>query len=316
MTSPQLSQTWHDRLTRARQLVRRAGLAFLVIGAVIGMAAGVKVFLVSPHPDDRDVAAISARISNQRDAAGQFAANFVGTVLTTAEDQRSVALQRFLTLPPNDNTAPLAVAGGPPPAVIDTPKVWSVIATGTAGEASLYSVLIMVQQHPYASAPSVTVYYRVPVSIWHFQPRAMDMPTPISAPGPGADITLGYPHPLNPAGPVYAVAAGFITTYLTASSGLDRYVVADSWITPMGGYQSVTIRSADADTEVASDPAPGDRLHVRVTVDAQTSQFANVRFAFPLTVENSGGTWMIADIDLTPQVATDTDTTPAQKSQP
>ncbi len=53
------------------------------------------------------------------------------------------------------------------------------------GEANLFSVIIVVQQRPYASASSSTIaFYRVPVSIWHYQPRAMDMPTPINDPGP------------------------------------------------------------------------------------------------------------------------------------
>jgi hypothetical protein len=41
---------------------------------------------------------------------------------------------------------------------------------------------------------------------------------------------------------------------------------------------------------------------VVATVVAQTAQFATVNLVYPLTVENSGGTWMIAAIDLTPQI--------------
>ena len=111
---------------------------------------------------------------------------------------------------------------------------------------------------------------------------------------------------------MYAVVNGFITTYLTATTGLDRYVVADSWITPIGGYQSAVIKTADADTEVADTAAPGTQIHVRATVIAQTSQFASVTFTFPLTVENSGGTWMIANIDFVPRRAGDAGTIPVK----
>jgi hypothetical protein len=316
MSTINMSRTWQNRVGRGRALGRRVGLAFLVLGAVMGLAAGVKVFLVAQHPDDADVAAITYRVGNQRDAAGQFAANFVGAVLTTPESRRAAALQRFITLPKADTVAPVAPASDPAPAVIDTPKVWSVVATGSAAEANLYSAIIMVQQRPYASAPSTMAFYRVPVSIWRYQPRAMDMPTPISDPGPGADVAIGYDHALSPSSPVYGVVAGFITTYLTATTGLDRYVVADSWIKPIGGYQSAVIRTADTDAEVPEQPAPGTQIHVRVTVSARTSQFATVPFTFPTTVENSGGTWMIADIDLNPQVATDSDAKPAGRTQP
>src|SRR5437879_1519826 len=98
--------------------------------------------------------------------------------------------------------------------------------------------------------------------IWRFQPRPMDMPTPMSDPGPGADITLRYDHALSATSPVYAVVAGFINTYLTSTSGLDRYVVADSWIKPIGGYQSAVIRTAATDAEVPDQPAAGTQIHV------------------------------------------------------
>jgi hypothetical protein len=315
MSTVAVSRTWRSRIARGRELARRLSLAVLVLGAAMGFAASIKVFLVAHHPDDNDIATITYRVSNQRDAAGQFAANFVGTVLTTPQSRRDAAVARFITLPQPDPQSSVP-ASDPAPAVIDTPKVWSVVDAGGVGEAHMYSAIIMVQQRPYASAPSAIAFYRVPVSIWRYQPRAMDMPTPISDPGPGADVAVDYGHSLNPASPVYAVVAGFINTYLTSTTGLDRYVVSDSWITPIAGYQSAVIRTAEADTEVPDQPAAGTKIHVRVTVTAQTSQFASVPFTFPLTVENSDGTWMISDIDLIPHIATDSDARPAGKSQP
>ncbi|WP_342228834.1 conjugal transfer protein [Mycobacterium avium] len=315
MSTMTMSRTWQNRINHGRGLARRIGVALLAFGALMGFAAGIKVFLVAHHPDDTDVTAIAYRVDNQRDAVGKRAAKFVAAVLTTPESQRTAVLQRFITLPKADTLAQPVPAADPAPAVIDTPEVWSVMPAGTAGEATLYSVIVTVEQRPYASAPPTTAYYRVPMSIWHYQPRPMDMPTPMSDPGPGADITLRYDHALNPTSPVYAVVAGFINTYLTSTSGLDRYVVADSWIKPIGGYQSAAIRTAAADAEIPEQPPTGTQIHVRVTATAQTSQFATVPFTFPLTVENSGGTWMIADIDLTPQVATDSDTKPAGKAQ-
>jgi hypothetical protein len=316
MSTFTMSRIWQTRINHGRGLVRRIGVALLAFGALIGFAAGVKVFLVAHHPDDTDVTAIAYRVDNQRDAVGKRAAKFVAAVLTTPESRRAAVLQRFMTLPKSDTVAQKAPAADPAPAVIDTPEVWSVIPAGTAGEANLYSVIVTVEQRPYASAPPTTAYYRVPMSIWRYQPRPMDMPAPMSDPGAGADITLSYDHALSPTSPVYAVVAGFINTYLTSTSGLDRYVMADSWITPIGGYQSAAIRTAAADSEVPDQPAAGTQIHVRVTANAQTSQFATVPFTFPLTVENSGGTWMIAHIDLTPKVATYSDSKPAGKAQP
>ena len=301
MRTVTLSQTWQQRLRHGRRLARTAGQVVLAICAVLGCAAGIKMFFVTAHPDDDDVAAIAHRVANQRDAAGQFAADFVAAVLTTTGTD-DAGLQRFITVSPSA-LGERAVTSGPPPAVINTPKVWSVVPAGGAGDADLYSVTVVVQQRAYASAAVARAFYRVPVAIWRFEPRAMDWPVPISDPGPGADVKAGYEHPLAPTNPVYAVVNGFINTYLTATTGLDRYVVADSWIKPVGGYHSAVITRVDTDTEVPDAAAPGIQIHVRATVLAQTSQFAPITFAFPLTVENNGGTWMITTIDFIPRPA-------------
>jgi hypothetical protein len=296
-----MSQTWQRRLHRVRRAARSAGLAVVAACAVFGCTAGIKTFFMPTHPDDREVTAIADRVANQRDAAGQFAADFVAAVLATPAAEHT-ALQQFITRPSSASTDRTA-GSAPPPAVINTPKVWSVVPAGSSGDADLYSATVVVQQRPYASANASRAFYRVPVAIWHFAPRAMDWPVPVSDPGPGADVKVGYDHPLPPTNPVFAVVAGFISTYLTATTGLDRYVVADSWIKPVGGYRSAVISTADTDVEVPEGAAPGTQIHVRATVLAQTSQFATIIFAFPLTVENNGGTWMITTIDPIPRPA-------------
>ena len=310
MDTSTMSRTWQRRVDTARRHGHRAATIAVTLCAVLGAAAALKVFLVTPHPTEADVAAITHRIDNQRAAAGQFGADCVGMFLTTSAS-KVAALQPCLTLP-TSQTAPQANrAAATPPWVINTPKVWSVIPQGSAGDADLYAVTIAVQQRPYASAEPTRAFYRLPVSVWHYQPRALDWPVPTSDPGAGADVTMRYDHPLSPSSRVYPVVAGFITTYLTSTTGLDRYVVADSWIKPIGGYQSVVMQSADATSEVTGTPDPDAQIHVRATVAAQTSQFATITFSFPLTVENSGGTWMIADIDFIPQVNDSADSVPA-----
>jgi Conjugative transposon protein TcpC len=305
-----LSRTWQRRVGAARRHSHRAATVAVTLCALLGGAAALKVFLVTPHPSEADVTAITNRIDNQRAAAGQFGADCVAMFVTTAAT-KVAALQPCLTLPKSQTVPQANRAAATPPWVINTPKVWSVIPQGSAGDADLYAVTVVVQQRPYVSAEPIRAFYRLPVSIWHYQPRALDWPVPTSDPGAGADVTMSYDHPLSPSGRVYAVVAGFITTYLTATTGLDRYVVADSWIKPIGGYQSAVIENADATSEVAGAAAPDAQIRVRATVTAQTSQFATINFSFPLTVENSGGTWMVADIDLIPQLNDRADSVPA-----
>jgi hypothetical protein len=305
-----MSRTWQRRVGTVRRRSHRAATIAVTLCAVLGAAAAVKVFLVTAHPTEADVIAITSRIDNQRAAAGQFGADCVGMFLSTPAT-KIAALQPCLTLLKSQTVPQASRAAATPPWVINTPKVWSVIPQGTDGDADLYAVTIVVQQRPYASAEPTRAFYRLPVSIWHYQPRALDWPVPTSDPGPGADVKMGYDHPLSPSSRVYAVVAGFITTYLTSNTGLDRYVVADSWIKPIGGYQSAVIQSADTTSEVTDTADPDAQIHVRATVVAQTSQFATITFTFPLTVENSGGTWMIADIDFIPQLNANAESVPA-----
>lgn len=300
---PRLSTTWRHRLEVGRRRLRGAARVVVVVCAVLGACAAAKVFGAASHPDDADVTAIATRVGNQRDAAGEFAADFVCAVLTTPASH-SAALQRFITLPEAAGSSESRASL--PAAVITTPKVWSVVPAGSAGDVDEYSVTIEVQQRPYASAEAARAFYRVPVAIWHYQPRAMDMPTPISDPGPGADVKLGYSHPLDPSNPVYPVVSGFISTYLTATSGLDRYVVADSWIKPVGGYHSAVVTTAATESAIPDVAAPGIRIRVHADVSTQTSQFAVLNFGFALTVENNSGTWMVADMDLIPQTSDET----------
>jgi hypothetical protein len=295
-----MSRTWQARLRRLRGHGGRAGRTAVLVAAVFGAAAGCKVFFAADHAD---FGATAQRVANQQDQVGAFAADFVTTWLTATTTQRA-ALQRFITL--TDDAVPLPST---PAAVITTPQVVSVIHTGGLGEADLYAATISVNERPYASAASTRAFYRVPVSMWHCQPRALELPARINGPGPGADLTIHYRHALSGDNPLFAVVSGFIHTYLTATTGLDRYVLANSALTPVGGYQSTELTAASADRAVPDAAAAGSRIHVLANVVAQTTQFADVSMVYPLALENSSGTWMVAAIDLTPEI-TDTEPNP------
>jgi Conjugative transposon protein TcpC len=288
-----LSRVWNARLLRWRSHARTAGMVALSAAALFGVAAAGKVFLA---PDRPDIAVIAQRVGNQGDQVGAFAADFVVTWLTATTAQRT-ALQRFITLADNPPALPTT-----PAAVVTAPQVVSVIHTGTTADADVYAATVSVTERAYASAQSVRSFYRVPVSMWNYQPRALTPPARINGPGPGADFTVGYQQTLSADSPVYALVRGFLTTYLTATTGLDRYVLADSGLMPVGGYQTAIVSTLSADGPVPDNAAPGTRIHVLATVIAQTAQFAIVNLVYPLTVENSGGTWMVAEIDLAPQI--------------
>jgi hypothetical protein len=294
-----LSRTWKARLGRWRGHTRAAATVALSAAAVFGAAAGCRVFLAPQHTD---IAAIAQRVGNQADQVGAFASDFVVTWLTATTAQRS-ALARFITLPDTAMTLPTT-----PAAVITAPQVASVIHTGTAGGADVYAATVSVTERPYASAQSVRSFYRVPVSMWNYQPRALMLPARINGPGPGADVRVAYPQALSADNPVAGLVRGFVSTYLTSTTGLDRYVLADSGLAPVGGYQSATVSALAADRPVPPNAPPGAQLHVLATVTAQTAQFATITLAYPLAVENSGGTWMVAAIELAPQLGDEAQT--------
>jgi hypothetical protein len=298
-----LSKTWKARLQRWRGHTSTAGNVALTAAAVFGAAAGCKVFLA---PDQPNIATIAQRVGNQHDQVGAFATDFVVSWLTATTSQHG-ALQRFVTVTDNALALPRT-----PAAVVTTPQVVSVIDNGSVGDAELYAATISVNERPYASAAPTRTFYRVPVSMWNYQPRALALPARVNGPGLGADFKFTYPQALSADSPVYAVVSGFVRTYLTATTGLDRYVLAGTTLAPVGGYQSAVVSTASADRPVPENPPPGAQIYVLATVTAQTSQFATVNLVYPLTVENSGGTWMVAAIDLMPQISGDAEPNPVR----
>jgi Conjugative transposon protein TcpC len=296
-----LSKTWKARLLRWRLHSKRGGVAALVAAAILGAAAAGKLFLA---PDRPNVVGIAQRVGNQADQVGAFASDFVVSWLTATSGLRGT-LSRFITVPDNMLTLPAT-----PAAVVTNPQVVSVINVGAAGDADLYAATVSVNERPYASAQSTRAFFRVPVSMWGLQPRALALPAQVNGPGPGADFKLGYPQILFADSPVYAVVSGFIRTYLTATTGLDRYVLAGTPLAPVGGYQSAVVSSATADRAVPDNPGAWTQVRVLAAVTAQTPQFATVNLVYPLTVENSAGTWMVAAIDLVPQIGSDADASP------
>ena len=201
-----LSRIWNARLQRWRGHARTAAAVAVCAAALFGAAAGCKVFLA---PDRPDIASIAQRVGNQGDQVGAFASDFVVTWLTATTAERA-ALQRFISLPDTALSLPTT-----PAAVVTAPQVVSVIHTGTAGDTDVYTATVSVTERPYASAQSTRSFYRVPVSMWNYQPRALTLPARINGPGPGADFRTAYPQALSADSPVFTLVRGFLTTYLT-----------------------------------------------------------------------------------------------------
>ena len=66
MDTSTMSRTWQRRVGSARRHGHRAVTSAVTLCAVLGAAAAIKVFLVTSHPTEGDVTAITNRIDNQR----------------------------------------------------------------------------------------------------------------------------------------------------------------------------------------------------------------------------------------------------------
>lgn len=289
-----VSRTWTERLHRGRTMARQIGALTVCLAATLGAAAAVKVFIVPERPD---FVAIAQRVGNTGDQVGAFAADFIVSWLT-ATAEHADALSRFITLPDTSIALPTT-----PAAVVTAPQVVSVIHTGTTAETDLYAATVSVTERPYASAEPTRAFYRVPVAMWNYQPRALTLPARINGPGQGADFRIAYRHSVSADHPIHGLVSGFVSAYLTAATPLDRYVRTGSGLAPVGGYQSAVPANVAADRALPGTAEPGTRVRVLASVLAQTSQFATVTLVYPLTVDNTGGTWMITGIDLTPQIS-------------
>ena len=93
------------------------------------------------------------------------------------------------------------------------------------------------------------------MSLWNRQPRALDFPAQINDPGPGADFALDYRNALRPRKPGVRRGGRIHPTYLTATNGLDRYVVAGA-LPPDRRLQSAVVSSAATSRSVPEAPAP------------------------------------------------------------
>lgn len=300
-----ISRTWQGRLDRSQSLFTRLGRP-----AVLGLAAlaGLNLLWQFLFGSPVDVAGPARTVVNKSAVVSSFAQDFVSVWLTaTSSDAR--VLTGFV----GKNTAELKLPTTPA-VVITAPTVVAVTLTGLAGkesDAEVYSVVVGVTQRPYESATPTRALYRVPVLWSRYGPQAISLPARVGGPGPGATLPMTYPVALSASDPVFAAVSGFLTAYLTAAGGVDRYVTADSLLSGLGdAYQSVALTSLTATDSPLTVPADGESVRVLARVDAVTSQFAPTQLVYPLTLQGVGGRWVIAALDQSPAMSVDDDLVP------
>lgn len=295
-----LNRTWHARLSTAGGGLRRWGRY-----GVLGLAAlaGLHVLWQLMFGAPTDVIAPARTVVNKSAVVSSFAQDFV-SVWLTATSTDAASLTEFVSVKNGELNLPAT-----PAVLIGSPTVVAVTYAGNAGAgtaAEVYSVVVGVTQRPYESASPTRALYRVAVLWSKFGPRAASLPARVGGPGPGADLPTAYPATLAANDPVFAVVAGFITAYLTAAGGVDRYVTTDSLLSGLGdAYQSATVTSVAGTAAPPTTPADGQRVRVLARVAAVTSQYAPTQLVYPLTLTGVGGRWSVAAIDQAPVMSAD-----------
>lgn len=297
-----LTQTWQHRLHSTRGLIRKAGLAIGLTSCTVVAAATIWGWI---NDGPIDVAGPARTAVNRTALIGAYATDCVTRWLTVtqtrADDLRDCwTLRDDLKLP---TTAAVVVAA---------PAVSAITLVNDTGDVQQWSVVVSVNERPYESASARTTFYRLAVSYSSYGVRATALPARVNGPGPGADLSLGYPVSVAATNPAFTAVAGFLTSYLTGTGGLDRYVSADAGLLPAADYRSATITGLQADHSAPEDTVPpnGTRLHILASTSIVTSQFAPRHETYPLTLTVISGRWTVSALDYAPLLADDTEPTP------
>ena len=291
-----VSRTNQARISSAGKWLRRSGMTVMAILSVLGLLAFYRTYI---NPPELNIEATTQRTVNEHDQIGGFASDFVELWLTSTDSTAS-ALAPFIDM---------KVAGPPPKrdvaaATEARARKAAVIYRATVGEVDSYAVTVTVMERQIPTAVPRRKFYRMPVTVWHQQPKIIGWPLPVNGPGPGVQVKLDYPSTLEQSAPLYKVLAEFTDTYLTKTTGMDRYAMPGT-VSPVGGYTKGQLLSVQLSEEPPQEAAPGHTIRALLQVLAKTSQQVPVPMTLPVTLENSNGTWMISAIDLSPMLADD-----------
>lgn len=301
-----ISRTNRDRMAAARRWARYGAYGLVALCCALGVAGFYRSYI---RPERVDVADIAQQTTNKHAQIGQFASEFVRLWLTVTNAD-AAALNGFVDVatagPWIDNPTPATTEAHRTPAasvVITAPA--AVVDQGGVGEVDMFAVTVTASVRALPTSTPRTEFYRVPVSMFKAQPRAIGWPEPTNGPGPGVHVKPDYPVSADVNSKAYSIVAQFISVYLTQTSGLDRYVLADSDVWPVGGYSAARLVSLRLNRQVPDQPGPGDTLACLARVEATTNQHVPLPMTMALHLENNNGTWMIVGLDLAPAISDD-----------
>ncbi|SKK27492.1 conjugal transfer protein [Mycobacteroides abscessus] len=287
-----ISRTNHSRMSTARRV---AGWGWRV---VVSVCAVLGVFSFFRSPPVIDVDSATQRTNNAHDQIGGFAGDCMELVLTARETDAEALGTCFDTKaagewsPGKTTIVATAVA-----------RDASIVFQEQRGDVSLYMATVTVMQRELPTSAPSRKYYRMPVTVWNQQTRIIGWPEAVNGPGPGVHVKLGYRITVPAGTPLYTLVTNFVSTYLTQTTGLNQWVLADAKIYPVGGYTSGQLLSLKVTAVPGEKPVPGKKIRALAQVLAKTAQNVPMPMTMPLTLQNNNGTWMVSALDLAPQLS-------------
>lgn len=297
-------QVWHNTSHHRSWWIAAAGAAALVVLVfVFGLCSMVgwaisAMSSTAPRPDETTL-----KVVDQHDHDAALVAVFAKWCVKLYEEATPATLgllNQCFTVPPkgaaaSQNAATATDLDATAPQLVSQ-----------SGDVSFWSVMVAVTVKEFTDSAAVRKYVWLSVVKPADEgPRATLEPADRAAALPaGPDAELAYDHDVADKSLLEGVVSGFITAYLQGpASDVAKYVTAESALTGLGQlYDKVTVESMKSDVPADGPPAPGQEVHVLVTVTGSHSSGGAKSMQYPLLLVEAGGRWAVAGLEDMPAI--------------
>lgn len=268
-----------------------------------------------------DVAGPAQATVNHTDYIKSYAEKCIRRLLTVTHDHRDSLTDCWTTGDLSALPESLPVTA---PVLVDSARANKSLLVAKYPGAEHWQVIVEVSERPYLSAPAHTTHHQLSILFTKYGLRATALPASISTGSTGATLPLAYGTSL-PGTKLDATGApaatgnivsdtviGFLTSYLTPTGGLDRYVAANSGIQAVADCSMIRVTSllASRTTPDQEVPEEGTKVNVLATVSETTRQYGPRTEQYPLTLTVTSGTWAVTTIDPAPLLVGTADPAP------
>lgn len=279
---------WSSRLVSGLMV---AGMALGPLGCALG---GGALYWESQRPL-KPATTAAVDVTPERTRASELATRVVTAWLTSTVDHPE-EITRLVSDVPSYSLprVPFQISDTQAAEVVSVGKrEWAVTVATTVADA---------EHQP------VRRYFRVAVIVDGVQASVPALPTPVAGPVVSKQISgvVAYKQQIDPRDPVAVAVTQFVSTYLTGSVDVARYVAPGTTIvTPAAMFTSVDVTAIRATAPVkATTPTDGETAQLLVSVVGTVNVQQQLPAMFALSVKARGGRWEVTSVDAAPVVST------------